>query len=202
MNLEQYIGAITAFDSIISDNIDGSNEIPSESSSGSILSDLFKYYTGSKLEEYKRTFPKYIYQTFNTFRKHKQKIKIDMDFINDYLHDKILLNLLFDNVVRDEDGSWIEVDNKQNVLKSDVLELLQNVNRIEIDYAWNYPFSLLQFLSNIENTSVTKVSIWIGSKGVFELKSSTYFDKIRNDYKAKQFEIKLEYYQYVYIDKC
>ena len=198
MNLEQYIGAITSFDSIISNNL--WSDIPEESKYGSILSVLFKYSTDSNLEYSKITLPQYIYQTFNTFRKHKQKITINMDDIDRYLKDKILLNLLFDNVVRVRYGSWIEVDNKQNVIKSDVLELLQNVNQIEID-AYDYPFSLLQFLSNIENTSVNKVSIDIGKKGVSSLKSSTYFDEIRNKYKAKQFEIELED-DYVNIDKC
>ena len=199
MNLEQYIGAITSFDSIISNNL--IYTISEESKYGSILSVLFKYSTDSNLEYSKITLPQYIYQTFNTFRKHKQKITIHMRCIHAYLKDKILLNLLFDNVVQEYNGSWIEVDNKQNVIKSDVLELLQNVNQIEIKYAYYYPFSLLQFLSNIENTSVNKVSIHIGKEGVSSLKSSTYFDEIRNKYKAKQFEIKLEG-DYVNIDKC
>ena len=201
MNLEQYIGAITAFDSIISGNLYYDNAILEDSKYGEILSHLFSHYIESKPRNVQIELPSYIYQTFAALIQHKEKIIIDMDDANNYVRDRILVKLLFNDMVKEKDSSWIDIDNNQNIIKSDVLELLYNVNEMKIRCAFDYPFSLLQYLSIIEKTSLVKVSFVIGWRAVSSLKSWTYFDEIRNEYQAKQFEIKLDGY-YVYINKC
>ena len=64
------IGAITAYDNCISDNIYYENEIYEDNKYGAKLKALFNYVLNNKLE---KVYNGYIYNTFECFRRNKKE---------------------------------------------------------------------------------------------------------------------------------
>ena len=99
-NLEKLIGAITAFDNIISDKI-GEDEssitfekkrISGSKKYGDTLSALLNYFVNNKIEQ---KFNKYIYNTFQCFTNNKKTIEINLHNCDSAVKDKQLLNVIF-----------------------------------------------------------------------------------------------------------
>lgn len=187
-NLKTQVAALTVLDGIISDSLYG-NKIKKGSQYGGIIKALFESNGGKQ----KKLNP-YIYDTFQCFIDHKEKMEINMMTLDEYIKDKQLLDLIANDLMEIKDKSdislWIS-ERKENLIKSRLFEIFENVNEIRIDVGLNrYPFSLLSFLSNIENSSIKKVTImsYIAFK---PLSLSSSFNEIRKKYKEKKYDIKI-----------
>ena len=200
LNLESQIGVITSLDWIISNNLRYSNRISADSIVGAIIQELFDYIVDSKSSMRKQQFDSYLYQTFNCFIDHKESIYLHMENIHNHVKDKKLLELLFYHIDKEEDGigSWYKEGMKQNLLKPCVLQVLRNVKYIWI-YAHDYPFSLLEFLSTIQHTSVHKVEILV--ENILEAISND-FDELKSKYAAKGFDVKIDDDEYGDFEIC
>ena len=95
MNLESHIGAITALDCIISRNLYRDNAISEHSNYGTIIKNLFDNNDSSQSTASNIRFSPYIYQSFNCFIAHKEKIRICLMNVARYVKDRQLLQLLF-----------------------------------------------------------------------------------------------------------
>ena len=188
VNLESHIAAITALDCIISGSLWPDNAISEDSTHGTVIKNLFDRNDGLKSSTTKIKFSPYIYQSFQCFIAHKTKVKIDIDDVDGYLEDKELLELLFYDLVRKVD---IEEDVTDNVIKPRLFQVLKNVKEVTIN-AYDYPFSLIEFLSTIANTSINKVIIKTYVKTCSSLKASSDFEIIKAKYKAQQFDIAVD----------
>ena len=171
-NLKKLITPLTILDNILSDNVSSfhDNTVPNNRSHFSVLSSLFSFVLESKKES------KYIYKTFNSFRKNKTVIKIHIHRLNVCCHNKDLLSLLFYKLVFDSkfNGSFKSVH--QNVIKAEVLSIFPNVQYLEI-YCQYYPFSLDSLLSVITGTSINKVVIEDGQTWLNKVIESNEFKK-------------------------
>ena len=111
MNLETYIGAITALDCIISGNLFKDNTIYEHSKYRNIIKSLFLYKSDPELSsDNTMEFDPYIYQTFNSFICHKEQIVFEIENIRKYLKDKRLLQLLFYHSVKEKDDSMKRIN--------------------------------------------------------------------------------------------
>ena len=194
LNLESQIAAITALDCIISNSLYENNEISEDSTHCEIIKSLFDNNINPQTSKDKNEVHQYIYQSFQSFVAHKEKIEIRMDCVDENLKEKELLQLLFDDFVKKEDkkdvSSWFAENGNENMIKYCLFEVFKNVKQIYI-YERYYPFSLLEFLSRIENTSINKVTIYVRSDTRSSIQSSSYFDTIKSKYTAKQIEINI-----------
>lgn len=166
---------------------------------GLIIRELFEDHLAR--QERERIFHPYVYETFGCFANHKKRIEIDIGTLSKLVQDKELKTVLFHDIIankqkdKTEISAWIDVDDKQNLIKNEVFQVFKNVKELNIriiktSIACDYPFSLSLLLSMIENTSITKLMI-IGSKETWlELQSSFLFKLIRNNFEDKKFKIK------------
>ena len=200
INLKTYIGAITALDSIISGNLSYSNPVSEDSKHCRIIKNLFNHASDAQLSSLdKIKILPYIMETFKTLIQHKEKIDVNIPNVHLYMKEKNLLELLFDDLVRDgkEDiGSWIQSDAKTNLLKPAVFQIFHNVKELHIDARY-YPFSLSEFLSRIQDTSIDEVSIDIGNKDL----AGSNWKVIQDQYKEQQFDIDIHWWG-INIKKC
>ena len=206
LNLRKYIQAITAFDCILSANIHSTNKIPKTARYGEIVSHLMAdaLDNDSRTSDNDRKLHRYIYQTFKTFIQNKEKLEIDIYNISQYVKDRKLSGLFFDSIVKyklsgtPDITSWLYMEDvlKQNMIKSQIFELLPNIKEIHIFFKFGYyPFPLLALLSRIENTSINKVRICIGErKPCSLLDKCPGFPIIQDKFKEKQFEIKIDHF--------
>ena len=81
---------LTYLDNILNNNVYEYNIIPNKRKHVSVLSSLFSL--SSKGD-------KYIYSTFDSFRKNKRKIQVDLYCLNKYCKNVDLLSLLFNELV-------------------------------------------------------------------------------------------------------
>ena len=196
-NLETFIGPLTVLDNILSNNVDKHHIIPKNSSYVSVLSDLFSTIISGK--EYVGN--QYVWNTFNAFIMNKQKILIHIDNLDEYCHDKELLNLIFGDLIKiikkEEEYKYDEMIKfeTQNSLKSNVIKLFKNMT-----YLWitcrSYPLSLKSLLKSIKDTQIIKMQIW-GSKWLPSVKSCSALDDITREYGKANFNI-----NFTIKDKC
>ena len=183
-NLKNQVAAITVLDGIISDSL-YANKIEEDSDYATIIKALFE-------DDDRRKLDPYIYDTFQCFIDHKEKMEINMMTLDTYIKDKKLLQLITNDLLEVKNkldiSLWINNnDNKDNLIKRRLFEIFHNVKEIRIDVGLNrYPFSLLSLLSNIQNTSIQKVTI-VSYNSFKPLSSSSYFDGIKEEYKTRQF---------------
>ena len=181
-NLEKQISAITALDAIISNN---HNKVSKDSEYGPVLEELFSYSLSSKQQRYN----KYLYQTFQCFVNHKQKIEISIPYIDLCVKDKALRKVLFYDIVckkEDKDNpdisGWIDLNNKENLVKPDLFNIFKNIKEITIIASYGYyPCSLLLLSSIIQSTPATKVTIYVRYEETWKaVASSSVFRSIVN----------------------
>lgn len=210
LNLVNQIGAITALDAILSGHM---TVVPSDKGYGMIIKELFDYnYDTRSSNAGENKFPQYVYDTFKSLIDHKEKAMISIHSLERIL-DKSLLSLLAHDIVKVEDESddelddpmgiqdyatnvvikdfgidWIDSSDTKNLIKPRLFEVFTNLKEVSI-HAYEYPFSLSGFLSNLQNTSIAKVRI----KGNLELDkvaALSSFSPIRL-YKEHQYDIKV-----------
>ena len=109
------IGAITAYDNCISDNIHQYNKINEENKYGLKLKALFNYVLNNKLE---KVYNQYIYHTFECFRRNKKKLIIDLYDMTDCCEDKELSNLILCKLNDKDKKQEIADDEKEYCLYS------------------------------------------------------------------------------------
>lgn len=206
LNLEDSISAITALDNIISNNVFPNNRIPDGSNYGIIINQLLSQMMNKEASNQESTLNihPYLYTTFKCFIAYKKEISIHIDRINDYVKDKKLLNILFDDIVKEKtelrDKEFAEVHSDQNLIRPAVFSVFKNLEIVNIITASNlgysiYPFSLLSFLDIIEQTKVNKISIrsnynydekfypWLD-----DIETSSAFASVVAAYKMKKFD--------------
>ena len=197
INLESYVAAITALDNVLSNNLFNDNEITKDSKQGIIIKHLIKHHVNLQSTTSKRQLPSYVYQTFESFVNHKRKIDIDINNANTYIEDEELSEELFDNLAkgwrRDHSvTAWVDAKSDKNLIKSSVLRMFINVKDVIITGTYRNAFSLIGFLSRIQNTSIKNVTIHVEPEVCSFLKSSTEFKLIKTEYEAKKFNIKVD----------
>ena len=212
LNLEIGIGAMTALDDIISQNISESNQVSGDSDYGAIINHLFNQTLNEAGTESQRSGHPYLYDTFKCFRLHKTEISIRIHDMYHYVKDNKLLKVLFDDIVeeepRKEHDNFDDVQGKQNLMKRDVFKIFENVHTLYIQATkaigkYVYPFSMLSFLDVIQDTMLKKIEIRVEWNGIFKIhpwlgnaSSSSGFSAIMTAYKEKQFEISFEKHKY------
>ena len=87
--LENLIIPLTCLDNILSNNVNPGNIIPKNHKHASVLSSLFCSLISSKSSKSDK---KYIHQTFESFRKNKTNIRINLGELDDLCENKQLLD--------------------------------------------------------------------------------------------------------------
>lgn len=218
LNLKTTISAITALDNILTNNVDDHHKISGDQSYGRIISHLFDYALTDNPSNQQFPMHPYIYDTFKCFANHKTKIDIQLHNINNYVEDRKLLDLLFHSLVKEEvtsNNEYVEVRNRQNLLKGYLLKIFKNVEEINItasssvpDYGkFVYPFSILLLLNVIDDTKINKFKInvdrntdlnvigWLGS-----IEKSKLVTSIVRMYKERGYGIKVNKGFFGYLD--
>ena len=174
-NFEKVISAMTALDILISDVL-----LPSTYKHGKIISSLFNHILNDELDQ---KFNPYIIETFKLFAANKQKIYIDLCELDRYnkQDDGTLVNLIVNELKAfgyfDEYSECEMNMGNINILKPQLFDIFKNVNYLEIhtDIYKGYLFSLTEFLSVIEDTTVNEVwikggfmkQLWQSSSAIF-----------------------------------
>lgn len=163
---------MTALDNMISGNVNRLSRIPSNQRYGEIILELTHHLL--ETSQGKGSLTPYLYQTFRTFAARKKSMKINIDYLNKYVEDELLLSSLFNEIKRERTeirSGWIEwndISGTQNLMKPLLFKIFPNIEEIEIiitsTYGWSigeyfYPLSFLSLLSIIENTKIHKVIV-------------------------------------------
>ena len=210
LKFEEPVAAITAFDYILS-NI----KLPSmydheliDEKYGRIIGHLINY----TVKEEEARFHPYIYETFQCFADHKEKIQISLLLWRSKMHkdfSKMLVHNIMPNQIlspfnrtlsgfnRSRGGKtaknyngWLCHYSTNNLIKFRLFEVFRNVNELLIE-AQDYPFSLILFLSTIENTAVKRVTIRTTLKDSLPSPKSLEFNSLQRRFNIKGFTIRL-----------
>ena len=197
LDLQKVISAITALDISISER-----RPPPSYKHCKSLSLLFNYILNGKLD---KNINRYVYNTFNHFRRNKQKILIDLDMLDQYKKtqsDGKFLNLLLHKFQSFHSSEEYKLNmNNINILRPQFFEIFPNIEVIEI-YASDmhgfrtYIFSLSELLSIIQGTAVDRVTVHIfrirqGQSWMEKLWASSQETFVRM-YAKKNFVIKMD----------
>ena len=208
INLKKYVSALTVLDIIISGGRNLESAISEGAKHGATINTLFDHILNPGSESNKIKLHPYVYDTFRCFIDHKEEITIEMDEVWQPLivTDKELLDVLFHDVFYkeeyDEDvSSWIDKDGTDNLIKPALFQVFHNIKVVRFQ-ASDFPFSLLGFLSTIENTSIEYIFIQIPSRGDLGsvIQASPSFVVIKDEYKAKGYNIEISEYSSIHIE--
>ena len=192
-------------DNIISDNVRAADSVDkSLLSSYSLILEHLLY----GLHKNKFKFNPFIYESFKVFCQNKTEITLNMDNINDFIEDKVFLNVIFGSNGFVKRSRWgynnfsIPVNN-ENLPMRKFLESFNNVTSIKItkvEYGYDYySFCLIRLLSLIEDTKIEKIEIG-GWKGWLFTSWKVSSSSLIQTYKKKGFQIEYKYNK-IYINK-
>ena len=144
-NFARFFGVLSVFDCVVSGvYVDGNNIPPKKDDSK--LDHLIKWSLG-KLEDSAATFPDFVYQTFNCFRRSKTEIFMNLHRMNkEYLkaYTQHIVHSLAQRGWTDDDVIGTEID------WNSLFGIFPNVHKVTIDcFAGYYGFNLRVFLQKL-----------------------------------------------------
>ena len=183
VNLEGIIGALTALDNILSNNVSRDYSVAATSKIGGVLRRLFE----AKLFGAKLTCNPYVAETFKCFVHHKTKIQIETHQIYEHVEDQEILNGLFYDICGMDHTNEVSVSDlniykDRNLPKRILFDIFHNVQVLEIvitntDF-WTkaekiYPISWFTLLNLIKDTLLNEVNIFVEKNPKVDLKKYT-----------------------------
>lgn len=183
-NLEKVVIPITILDQIISMNLDKGNQILDNPLDASTLQKLFEYELDPSSRD-KIKGNQYIFDTFHCFIRNKEVIDIDIGLLDEYCHNKKLLGVLFDKIIKNPSSDNLA----QNIFKKDVIKIFKYTKTLKIWGAKDYKFPLLSLLNLIVGTQITTVEIKFCVSLSSLKSSSSSMDNIMNQYQKANYEL-------------
>ena len=143
----------------------------------------------------KTKFDPFVYQTFNTYAKSKNKIKIWYRNLAVDMKDSGFLDLIFLGFNR-RTGYDIGNDDDTNLMNPNIFKIFNNVKMVELCDVDTYSFSLIGLLNIIKDTKIEKIDMdgydedWTWLK-LIRCDDSAW-DKVVEEYKNEGYNIEFD----------
>ncbi len=176
------------------------NNISISSKEMEMLCNLMEWKLGKHLNMNK--YPKYIYDTFDCFCKHKKEITLCLYYLNKM--NKDIIDLVMYNIEKSTKKER-EISDKTNLFRKQILDIFENVKNIRIMCGYgkySYSLSLLGLLTLIESSGIQQVVIEV-ARLTYNIDLGWVYN-VKEQYEQKNYKIntsKNEQYDLITIDK-